>query len=101
MTAFPLPRSLTIRTIRDVHQSITDWIGESDRNVLDGHRVQELDTSGIQLLASLVGASEVAANPITLIDSSVELKTALQRAGLNDLLRDNSIDNHEQTGSPS
>lgn len=101
MNVFSLPRSLTIRTIRDVHHSITEWIGGSDQHVLDGQTVQELDTSGVQLLTSLLAASDAAAPVVTLIHPSAELRTALQRSGLSGLLQDHPTDNDEQTGNPS
>lgn len=101
MSTFSLPRSLTIRTIRDVHQSITEWIGEGDHHVLDGQTVQELDTSGVQLLTSLLAASDIAAPVVTLIHPSAELTAALQQSGLSGLVQEHPINNDEQTGNPS
>ncbi len=96
MHAFPLPRSLTIRTIQEVHQSITEWIGEGDHHALDGQAVDALDAIGIQLLASLIGNRTEPSTSLTLIHPSTELRTSLQLAGLADLLQESSIEYDEQ-----
>ncbi|MGM0632881.1 MAG: STAS domain-containing protein [Pseudomonadota bacterium] len=96
MHVFPLPRSLTIGTIQEVHQSITEWIGEGDHHALDGQAVESLDATGIQLLVSLIGTGTEPSTSLMLIHPSTALKTSLPLAGLADLLQESPIETDEQ-----
>lgn len=101
MSVFPLPRSLSIRTIRDAHHTITESAGADEPLMLDGQEVRELDTCGVQLLAALLSTDGIAAPRATLSHPSEELADALQRAGLGTLLQHQANDNDTPTGRSS
>lgn len=78
MNTTVLPRSLTIRTVKEVHQEIMDVITRSESLTLEAHDVEEVDTAGLQLLAALLSSTAAA---ITLKAPSQELQSAATLAG--------------------
>ncbi|MDG3087916.1 STAS domain-containing protein [Vibrio hannami] len=50
MTTFLLPQEITIYEVADIYAELLAVISQSDSLELDGKAVEELDTSGLQLL---------------------------------------------------
>ena len=77
-----LPRSLTIRTVKEVQQSIIDVITKNEPLILDAHGVEEVDTAGLQLLAAIVAFTALTPATVTLRSPSQQLQASATLAGL-------------------
>jgi len=82
MSKYVLPGSLTVRTVKDVHQAILEMITNSEPLTLEAHDVEEVDTAGLQMLAALLSPTASIFAAVTLKDASHELQSTAAMVGL-------------------